>query len=568
MAEVKYGDEKLLTSDEFIKAAKENADKNFQVQKETAQKVWDATYGALDEQYAAAETAAGNAKQRNLINADTEYQRQELKYGAEQEALAASGLSGSGMNEYRRAQAYQQKREDTQASYADYDKAMREAAYARDQGKLTADLNKAQTEANAEIQYNDTLTNLSEKELGYDTLEKQAIDSSYGTYIAGINDGSMTLDQIKADSYWSKLSEDQRKTVERAWSVKQIKSKIDNGDDIETIHSSYEYLELDEDGRNQVDGYYAQVEAGKTEDANAALGSYIEMAMSGVPIDTIKAIAQANGHFKALDGAAAWNSVADEASRYAKASKDSENKQTVQDMIDRGDTREEIEASDAYKDLDTETKAEVDKVINKNEEQVQANIDSIVESFSDVQSLDEVRSILKGEAVPESERAVIISRWQEKNVSEAEKGIKSGTLTSEKLIQNIKNGLYGDKNASVATEYVKDLLSDINGSDVDVFDVLDVKNDLSAFKGIVTNEWWNRIQTTIGDKIYRLSSNGKYNLETGVKWSYNGDKKEAVNDYENEALNVLFPDADRGNVATINGVRYGKDGSGNWWKIK
>ena len=317
MADVRYEDEKLLTSDEFIKTAKETADKNLQTQKDLAKDIYDSSYAALDAAYKNTEAAAATAKKRNLINADTEYKLSELKYGAAEEALAGAGLSGSGLSEYQRSQAYAKSRDEKQASYAEYDKIMRDAAYNRDQGKLTADIKYKQDVANADIDYNNTMTSLGEKELGYDTLEKQAIDSSYGTYIAGINDGSMTLDQIKADSYWSKLSEDQRKTVERAWSVKQIKSKIDNGDDIETIHSSYEYLELDEDGRNQVDGYHAQVEAGKTEDANAASGIYLEMAMRGMSIDTIKAQATQNGHYQTLYDSGFWTAISNEATKYA-----------------------------------------------------------------------------------------------------------------------------------------------------------------------------------------------------------------------------------------------------------
>ena len=281
---VKYSDEKkLLTSDEFIAAAKQNADKNLQIQKDTAQKVYDSTYASLDRQYNEAAAAAGVAKERNIIDADTAYQRQEMKYGAEQEALAAAGLSGSGMNEYRRAQSYQKNREDRQMSYAEYDRALREANYTRDQGKLAADLNKVQSDAAAEMHYNDTMTGISEKELGYAELERQEIGTAYSGYLAGIENGSLTMDQIKADSSWAKLSPEQQASVEKTAKIKGIKTKIDNGESWESIAGSYAYLELeeagDEDGINQVKAYYAEIQAGKTKDANAASGNYLEMAM-------------------------------------------------------------------------------------------------------------------------------------------------------------------------------------------------------------------------------------------------------------------------------------------------
>ena len=318
MADVKYEDEKLLTSDEFIKTAKENADKNLQIQKDTAQKVFNSTYASLERQYDEAATAAGVAKQRNLIDTDTAYQRQELKYGAEQEALAAAGLSGSGMNEYRRAQSYQKNREDRQMSYAEYDRALREAAYTRDQGKLAADITKAQADADADILYNDTMTSISEKELGYADLERQEIDTAYSGYLEGIDDGTLTLDQIKADSSWAKLSPEQQGAVEKAAKVKGLKTKIDNGESWEDIQSSYAYLELDDDGRNQVAGYHAQVVASKTKDAEAALGSYLEMANAGWSIDDIVAAATGNGHYNILTESGSWQSVVNAVDGYAK----------------------------------------------------------------------------------------------------------------------------------------------------------------------------------------------------------------------------------------------------------
>lgn len=546
MAEVKYGDEKLLTSDEFIKAAKENADKNFQVQKETAQKVWDATYGALDEQYAAAETAAGNAKQRNLINADTEYQRQELKYGAEQEALAASGLLGSGMNEYRRAQAYQQKREDTQASYADYDKAMREAAYARDQGKLTADLNKAQTEANAEIQYNDTLTNLAEKELNYDTLEKQAIDSSYGTYIAGINDGSMTLDQIKADSYWSKLSQPQKSAVERAWSVKQLKNAVDSGDDFEKIEQSYAYLNLDAEGRQNVRLYYDQARAAKVSDANAALESYINMAANGVSVDTIKTIAEANGHYAALNESGSWSAVIKE-SPYSPEN-----------------------------------------------EQYKANIESFAQELKNYGSLNDVENYLKLEAVPESERAAIIAKWQEGNAQDAINEISNGdveveksqygvdlpvmkvngrAISAEDIVYGIDKGMFGDKTKEVANAYADAMIKFISDGSVTADMGGRAYHEAKELENHMDPEKWNALESAYDDLGKRRS--GAITTKTaefkgGLTYKIDDEEvkiEQAQVDKKTIAiLNDQYPDSYLIYVK-YNGNGYIALGGGRWGKV-
>lgn len=368
---VNYSDEdKLLTSDEFIAAAKQNADKNLQIQKDTAQKVYDSTYASLDRQYNEAAAAAGVAKERNLIDADTAYQRQEMKYGAEQEALAAAGLSGSGMNEYRRAQSYQKNREDRQMSYAEYDRALREANYTRDQGKLAADLNKAQSDAAAEMHYNDTMTGIAEKELGYSDLERQEIDAAYSGYLAGIEDGSLTMDQIKADSSWEKLSDGQKEAVVTASTVKGLKGRIDNGESWAEIEASDAYKSLGDEGKNQVAGYHAQVVASKTKDAEAALGSYLEMANAGWSIDDIVAAATGNGHYGILTESGSWQSVVNAVNGYAedKAAEETEtNFTTAIGLINNGWTLEEVKSyfgGDLAKALGEKNAGQLEQVAN------------------------------------------------------------------------------------------------------------------------------------------------------------------------------------------------------------
>ena len=488
MADVKYEDEKLLTSDEFIKTAKENADKNLQIQKDTAQKVFDSTYASLERQYDEAATAAGVAKQRNLIDADTAYQRQELKYGAEQEALASAGLSGSGMNEYRRAQSYQQNRADRQMSYAEYDRALREAAYTRDQGKLAADLNKTQTEANAELQYNDTMTNIAEKELGYAELERQEISTAYGSYINGINDGSMTLDQIKADASWAKLSPEQQASVEKTAKIKGIKTKIDNGESWEDIQSSYAYLELDDDGRNQVDGYHAQVEAGKTKDANAALGSYLEMANAGWSIDDIVAAAIGNGHYDILTESGDWQSVANAVSSYAEDKAAAETVTNINNAIANGATLEEIQDMEGYDDLDDTTKTEIAGAVENRDERMEATVDYIMEEVNStvdkegnatITSLSALNSFLnsytdaEGNLLSKDMKEKVVTKWQENNVKDIASVISDAKFENGKLMLDgeeidgafiaaeIKNGVYGERGDEIKNMFVVKVTSSI-----------------------------------------------------------------------------------------------------------
>lgn len=422
MADVKYSDEKkLMTSDEFIAAAKEKANENLQVQKNLAKDIYDSSYAALEGAYKDTEATAATARDRNIINADTVHKLSEMKYGAAEEALAGAGLSGSGLSEYQRAQAYAKSRDEKQASYAEYDRIMREAAYNRDQGKLSADLEYKQALADADIGYNNTMTSLGEKELGYDTLEKQAIDSSYNGYIKGINDGTMTLDQIKNDSYWSKLSPGQRTAVETASKVKGFKTRIDNGESIDEIKASYGYADLGTDAQNEIQGYYASVQAGKTSDANAALGDYLDMALAGYDIDTIVALATANGHYDTLNESGAWTSV----------------------------TREAEKAAD---DIADEQKIAIDAIVAGGE-------------LDEYKSADDVERYLTAEAIPESEREKIVVSWQADNADRDIKNIAEAVLEGGKLIvdgveitgemiaKDIKNGVYGDNAQAVVDAY-------------------------------------------------------------------------------------------------------------------
>lgn len=385
---VKYSDE-LLTSDEFIKKANENNDKNLQLQKDLAKKVYENTYVALERQYNETATSAGVAKERNLVDADTAYKLNDVKYGAEAEAMGRMGLTGSGMGEYREAQAYAQNRADRQATYAEYDRVMREAAYNRDQGKLDAEVKYSDAVTNAEIKHNETATAISEKELGYAEGERATIDSSFSAFIDGINDGSMTLDEIMADSYWPKLSPEQQKTITQRAKVKGFKSQIDNGKSLEEIESAYGWAELTNEQREEISGYYSSVQAAKTKEAGAAYGSYVEMAQRGYSIDVIVNQAKTNGHYDSLVEAGLWTSIEDEAENYA--NKQSEAKiesdyNTALGLLADGWTMEEIKAhlgEEAWAAL--EASGQSDKIQNASD--VMARIKSETEGKTAKESL-------------------------------------------------------------------------------------------------------------------------------------------------------------------------------------
>ena len=510
MADVKYSDEKkLMTSDEFIAAAKEKADENLKIQKDLAKDIYDSSYASLENAYMDTEATAATARDRNIINADTEYKLSEMKYGAAEEALAGSGLSGSGLSEYQRAQAYAKSRDEKQASYAEYDKIMREAAYNRDQGKLSADIKYKQDVADATIGYNNTMTSLGEKELGYDTLEKQAIDSSYNGYIDGINKGTMTLDQIKNDSYWSKLSPEQQKAVETASAVKGYKTRIDNGESIEDIMGSYGYADLSSDAQNEIQGYYASVQAGKTSDANAALGSYLEMATTGMSIDSIVAMATANGHYDVLRESGAWDSVTREAEKITKQNATNETLANIEDAIANGATLEEIQNMPGYDELDDTDKLNIEQAVIDRDEEKEVSIDSVVANLfvpgNEVYSLDGLDTAMRAERVPPEMREEIISRWQSENTDRALAGIEDGSLFENTdpvtFAENIKNGVYGNNGQRVAIEYAKVLEASIQDDDADIVDFAQASYSFDQIKQYLPTAIKNRWSTAKGNRL-------------------------------------------------------------------
>jgi hypothetical protein len=530
------------------------------------------------------------ARERGIIDSRSSYQKAIGAYGANAEALASRGLSG-GYGEYMNANAYATHRGQVQDINAEALRANREAAYIEQQSKDAADAAYLQKQYEIQSAYNtgkaqaenDKASGLYEIGVGLESDKAKA----YADLLASAQGGA-TLESIQNDARWGDLTPEQQAVIGNAVSAyntnksdteKKAKESenfntamglLDSGWTIDEVKAYFggDLKAALGAGASQVEQAASVINRVKTEtaekDASGALTDYIDLAMQGVPIATIEAIARSYGHYDTLNSGGLWASVTKEAKNYADKQKADTNKQTVQDMIDGGYTAEEIKGSDAYKGLDTETKSEVDKIINKNEEQVQANIDSIVESFSDVQSLDEVESILKGEAVPESERGKIISAWQENNVDKAKKGIKDGTLTSETIVQNVKNGMYGDGGASVATEYAKSLLAELNGEGVDVVDVLNVKDDLDNLDGIVSVEWWNRIQTTIASKM--TNSTGKVE-NSGTGYAIEGKK---VSRFEN--LDKSVTDMLENKYPNVSGMTYVKIGDeyfaymGNRWK--
>ena len=587
MSTVKYSDEdELLTSDEYIRRAREVNDKNLQSQKDTAQKVLDSTNAALDRNYAETETTAGVNKQRNLVDADTAYQRSQVKYGAEEEALAGSGLSGSGLSEYKSAQAYAQNREDRQATYAEYDRIMREAAYNRDQGKLSAEVKYAEDVSAAEREHAKTALTIDKEALGYAQSESALASSAFNSYIDAINSGTMTIDQITADEYWSMLSEEQQTAINTAWAVKGFKDKIDNGMTLEEIEKSYGYSDLRDEGKRQVEAYYAEVRSGQIKDAGAALPEYLDMAMKGMSIDSIMAIAKENGHYDDLVESGSWTSVTNEAEKVASANANDETLTNIENAINDGATLEEIQAMEGYDELSDTDKATIAGAVEDRDERIEASVDYIIEEANAkvdangalaINSLSALNSFLnsytdaEGNLLSKDMKEKVVAKWQSNNAVNAIKGIEDesffATTTGVTLAENIKNGVYGGEGASIAMAYLKKIFRELGQRDnTDVVDVAGVGDDLRALKDIIPVEQWNSMQGTLANAV--KEDNG-FKMSNDATYGGNPIKKgEKITDEQTLAALNRYKNANKSTqLLTVGDKMYYRDGD-KWYTLE
>lgn len=424
----------LLSSNQFTQVARRAADKNYKVQTGLAKTVFDETYKALDDAYGNAEEAAGAAKRRSLVDADSSYKLSELKYGAEQEALAAAGLSGSGLSEYQKSQAYAQNRADRQATYAEYDKALRDAAYSRDLGKADAEIRYAQENAAAQIEYNNAMAQIGEQGLSYAMLEKQEVDAAYRGYIDGIKNGAMTLEQVMADSYWSKLTDAQRIAVEGAEKVKILQNKINGSEDgIAIIQAMEGFSELTKAQQSEVIADYYNKHALGATDANAASSDYLAMVEAGIDINNIEAYARNNGHLEELIASGTWERIKNAAGDVLSTSEVA--RETVyNDFIDsiRNGTRtlSQIKATTSYQKLIKDNPDMAEAIKDEFARVGLAIIETMEQEYGGLMSKGSIISNLLKYGYATEDANAVIEGWQKSNFEQ----LKSDSDLTEKEI--------------------------------------------------------------------------------------------------------------------------------------
>lgn len=228
-------------------------------QKDTYKETLDKTNQLIEEQKQAAIQNAETARQRSVADARSSYEQNKATYGANAEALASMGLSGSGYSDYVNSQAYAQQRADTQNANAVAEVARMTAESEASQGKLSAEMSYAdsvaqtdatlaqykQQQADKKDSYYVNLLDLANNG-AYSAEQLQQLATGYGlnaTQIKSLTDAATTYTTNKQNEKYNQLLNSSDTSGFDA-----LKSARDNGEitakqytDLVTSYQSYYY---------------------------------------------------------------------------------------------------------------------------------------------------------------------------------------------------------------------------------------------------------------------------------------------------------------------------------------
>ena len=420
------------TGSNIYDTAKDTVNKNHQLGIDYAEGVKNSAYQRADNAEAEANRRAQNQYQRTVVDSQSSYQRAIGAYGSNAETLASRGLSGSGYGEWLQGNAYATHRGEVQSAAAQRLAMQNDAAYKAAEAKAAADADYEQFLYQNEVNKNNALQGIEEQEAS-DAEAK--VNTAFTTALDLLNKG-WTLEDV------------QKYLGAEAWAA--LGDKVGQ---LEAAKAVADRIKKETEGK----------------DAQGQLLSYLQLAATGeYTLDQLVAIAKSLGQYDALSakdekGNSLWDQVANKV-------QSNTDKQTVQDMIDNGATKEEIENSDAYKNLPDADKGTADKLITERDEGIketenneQLAIEAAIEEAMAYTSLKELESDLVKEMVPESKRSEIIAGWQKKNADEFVEDLKSvkgtdvlgvRTFTIEDVIADIKAGRFGKNDIEVVNAVV------------------------------------------------------------------------------------------------------------------
>lgn len=200
---------------------------------------------------------AETTRQRAIVDAESAYQKSKSTYGANAEALASMGLTGSGYGEYLDGKAYAQMRSDVQAA------------------KATAE----QTKRDIENNYYQRLMELQE----YEENKKNSAAGTFAEILAGASSGAYTSEQIDALAKMFGYSDEEREVLTNAVTNTEkdsISEEISSSGSDYDIDSIIEGVKTGEIEKEEGDKYIAAYNKVVLDDARYIFSSGDETAIS------------------------------------------------------------------------------------------------------------------------------------------------------------------------------------------------------------------------------------------------------------------------------------------------
>lgn len=398
---------------------------------------------------------------------------------------------------------------------------------------------------------------------GYSIDEIKQWAEIYG--ITDLSENELAVIQSSADRYTAAQSainsENER---ERAYGYASLIEAGWSLDDVKALIGEEEYKKLSPDSKRIIETTASVISKAKTEtankEANAALTDYIELAMKGISIGTIEAIARANGHYDVLASAkegetSLWQSVIGEATAFENAQTKSETQTNIESAIESGATIEDLENMDGWEDLSPDDQDAYKEQVETRDEEKQTQKEAISAGLRNAgyTSATEVEDYLASEGVPKSERAEYIAQWQSDNSKRVMDSIKLDIfeVDVDTLLDGLKYGAYGEQAQAVKKAYYDAAVRAIGHSQTSLGDVLDLQ---TVVDNIGDHDMKMGLKEEIGKRLV---------VTYGSERSYTSDGKpikrgSAIND--RDAISVL--DA----VASANGSYVEFDGTGFYKK--
>ena len=181
------------------------------------------------------EAQAESERERGVIDARSSYAQNLATYGANAEALASMGLSGSGYSDYLTQQAYAIQRAETQNANAQAEATKLNAKYTADAATLAAEQQANSDKLNAELSYAENLQNNAEKLAQYQQqkadeakAEEEQKYQNYLTVLDAAKSGNYTSEEIAQIAQNYGFDEAMVESLTNAASTAQSDQKTDS----------------------------------------------------------------------------------------------------------------------------------------------------------------------------------------------------------------------------------------------------------------------------------------------------------------------------------------------------